>query len=230
MALVAAKHAEAMHHNQAGDSYEKCLKAVSEALELARTTGVHVLDPMILGQGVYSALKFGDGATVENLLDQMAASSHSFRPWEACLLSSSPDPGKACLRGAFNQASLHAEMALKFSEQVGSATSSVRCHLARAHVMHQLGKPRKATEHLNRAIKISRLLKAKNLEFGAFLAKALFALDQGEENSGLNSLRKALAIGRENDYFNTLIDRPFALVSLCLQALESEIEVPYVRS
>ncbi len=228
LALVAAKHAEAMHHNQAGDSYEKCLKAVSEALELARTTGVHVLDPMILGQGVYSALKFGDRATVENLLDQMAASSHSFRPWEACfyhLLRTR----EGLLRGAFNQASLHAEMALKFSEQVGSPTSSVRCHLARAHVMHQLGKPRKATEHLNRAIKISRLLKAKNLEFGAFLAKALFALDQGEENSGLNSLRKALAIGRENDYFNTFIDRPFALVSLCLQALESEIEVPYVQ-
>ena len=228
LALVAAKHAEAMHHNQAGDSYEKCLKAVSEALELAQTTGVHVLDPMILGQGVYSALRVGDRATVENLLDQMAASSHSFRPWEACfyhLLRTR----EGLLRGAHNQASLHAEIALKYSEQVGSPTSSVRCHLARAHVMHQLGKPRKAAEHLTQAIRISRLVKAKNLEFGAFLAKGFFALDQGEENSGLNSLRKALAIGRENDYFNTFIDRPFALVSLCLKALESEIEVPYVQ-
>ena len=83
-ALVAAKHAEAMHYNQAGESHEKCLKAVSEALELARTTGVHRLDLMVLGQGVYSALKAGDRETVENLLDQMAAASQSFRPWEAC--------------------------------------------------------------------------------------------------------------------------------------------------
>ena len=76
---------------------------------------------------------------------------------------------------------------------------------------------------------ISRLIKAKNLEFCAFLAKALFALEQGEEASGLTSLRKALAIGKEDGYCNTFIDRPFAMGSLCMKALESGIEVPYVQ-
>jgi tetratricopeptide (TPR) repeat protein len=228
LALVAAKHAEAMHYNQAGESHEKCLKAVSESLELARTTGVHRLDLMVLGQGVYSALKAGDRETVENLLDQMAASSQSFRPWEACfyhLLRTR----EGLLRGAFKQASLHAEMALKCSEEVGSPISSVRCHLAKAHVMHQLGKPRKAAEHLARAVTISRRIKAKNSEFWAFLAKALFALEQGEEASGLTSLRKALAIGREEGYSNTFIDRPFAMARLCVKALEKGIAVPYVQ-
>jgi DNA-binding SARP family transcriptional activator len=225
---VAAKHAEAMHYSQAEESHEKCLKAVSESLELARTTGVHRLDLMVLGQGVNSALKAGDRETVENLLDQMAASSQSFRPWEACfyhLLRTR----EGLLRGAFKQASLHAEMALKCSEEVGSPISSVRCHLATAHVMHQLGKPRKAAEHLARAMTISRRIKAKNSEFWAFLAKALFALEQGEEASGLTSLRKALAIGREEGYFITFIDRPFAMARICVKALEKGIEVPYVQ-
>jgi len=228
LALVAAKHAEAMHYNQAGESHEKCLKAVFESLELARTTGVHRLDLMVLGQGVYSALNAGDGETVANLLDQMAASSQSFKPWEACfyhLLRTR----EGLLQGAFKQASLHAEMALKCSEEVGSPISSVRCHLAKAHVMHQLGKPRKAAEHLARAMTISRRIKAKNSEFWAFLAKALFALEQGKEASGSTSLRKALAIGREEGYFITFIDRPFAMAGLCVKALEKGIEVPYVQ-
>jgi len=228
LALVAAKHAEAMHYSQAGENHEKCLKAVSESLELARTTGVHRLDLMVLGQGVYSSLKAGDRETVANLLDQMAASSQSFKPWEACfyhLLRTR----EGLLRGAFKQASLHAEMALKCSEEVGSPISSVRCHLATAHVMHQLGKPRKAAEHLARAMTISRRIRAKNSEFVAFLAKALFALDQGEEASGLTSLRKALAIGREEGYFITFIDRPFAMARICVKALEKGIEVPYVQ-
>jgi DNA-binding SARP family transcriptional activator len=228
LALVAAKHAEAMHYSQAEESHEKCLKAVSESLELARTTGVHRLDLMVLGQGVNSALKAGDRETVENLLDQMAASSQSFRPWEACfyhLLRTR----EGLLQGAFKQASLHAEMALQCSEEVGSPISSVRCHLATAHVMHQLGKPRKAAEYLARAMTISRRIKAKNSEFWAFLAKALFALEQGEEASGLTSLRKALAIGREEGYFITFIDRPFAMARLCVKALEKGIEVPYAQ-
>ena len=228
LALVAAKHAEAMHYNQAVENHEKCLKAVSESLELARTTGVHRLDLMVLGQGVLSALKAGDRETAANLLDQMAASSQSFKPWEACfyhLLRTR----EGLLRGAFKQASLHAEMALQCSEEVGSPISSVRCHLAAAQVMHQLGKPRKAAEHLARALTISRRIRAKNTEFSAFLAKALFSLEQGKEASGLTSLRKALTIGREEEYFITFIDRPFAMAGLCVKALEKGIEVPYVQ-
>jgi LuxR family transcriptional regulator, maltose regulon positive regulatory protein len=73
-------------------------------------------------------------------------------------------------------------------------------------------------------------MKGKNSEFVAFLAKALFALEQGKEASGLTSLRRALAIGREEGYFITFIDRPFAMAGLCVKAIEKGIEVPYVQA
>ena len=210
------------------DPHEKCLNAVSDALELAQTTGIHRLDHMLLGQGVVSALNAGDHKAAEELLDKMAFSSRSFKPWEACFYHLLKTRA-GLLKGDPRQASLHAEMALKLSEDAGSPISSVRCHLASAHAMHELGKAQEAADHLARTLSISRQIRAKNTEFWALLAEALFALDQGKEASALNSLRKALAIGKEEGYFNTFIDRPFAMARLCVAALEAGIEVEYVQ-
>jgi DNA-binding SARP family transcriptional activator len=95
--------------------------------------------------------------------------------------------------------------------------------------MHELGKAQEAADHLAHALKISRQIKAKNTEFWALLAEALFALDRGKKSSALTSLQKALIIGKEEGYFNTFIDRPFAMARLCVAALEAGIEVDYVR-
>ena len=228
LVLLSARFAEAMYYSVSAVSYEKCLKAVSDALELAQTTGIHRLDHMLLGQGAVSALSAGDHKAAEELLDKMAFPLRSFKPWEACfyhLLKTRV----SLLKGDPRQASLHAEMALKLSEDAGSPVSSVRCHLAKAHAMHELGKAHEAADHLARALTISQQIKGKNTEFYALLAEALFALDQGERSSALIPLQKAMAIGKKKEYFITLIDRPFAMASLCVTALEARIEVDYVQ-
>jgi len=61
------------------------------------------------------------------------------------------------------------------------------------------------------------------------MAKALFALDQGDEEACLQSLKEALAMGREGKYFDTYIDQPSAMIRLCSKALEAGIEVEYVQ-
>jgi LuxR family maltose regulon positive regulatory protein len=60
-------------------------------------------------------------------------------------------------------------------------------------------------------------------------AEALFALNQDEEVSGLNSLRKALAIGREGKFLDTSIDLQSDIAKVCAKALEAKIEVEYVQ-
>jgi len=81
LVLLLARFAEAMYYSVSAGSYEKCLKAVSDALELAQTTGIHRLDHMLLGQGVVSALSASDHKAAEKLLDKMAFSLRSFKPW-----------------------------------------------------------------------------------------------------------------------------------------------------
>jgi len=228
LVLLSARFAEAMYYSVSARSHEKCLKAVSDALELAQATGIHRLDHMLLGQGVVSALIVGDHKAVEELLDKMAFSLRSFKPWEACFYHLLKTRA-SLLKGDPRQASLHAEMALKLSEDVGSPMSSVRCHLAKAHAMHELGKAEEAKKHLVHSFSIARQINAKNSEFWALWAEALFALDQGEKASTLASLQKALAIGKEEGYFITYIDRPSGMATLCIKALEARIEVEYVQ-
>jgi DNA-binding SARP family transcriptional activator len=61
------------------------------------------------------------------------------------------------------------------------------------------------------------------------LARALFAFDRKDEASGLISLRSALALGKEGEYFGTWGPLPHDLVRLCMKALEYGIEVEYVQ-
>ena len=142
LALLAARFAEAMYYSLSEGSHEKCLQAVSDALDLAQRTGIHRLNHMLSGQAVGSALNAGDYKTAEELLDKMALPARSFKPWEACFYHLLKTRA-GLLKGDPRQASLHAEMALKLSEDAGSPISSVRCYLASAHAMHELGKAQK---------------------------------------------------------------------------------------
>jgi DNA-binding SARP family transcriptional activator len=92
--------------------------------------------------------------------------------------------------------------------------------------MHRLGKDQEAEDHLSHALSIPQ---SKIRQFLVLMAEALFALDRGGEASGLSSLRKALAIGKEGKYPDPHVDQPSAMAMLCEKALEAGIEVEYVQ-
>jgi len=61
------------------------------------------------------------------------------------------------------------------------------------------------------------------------MIKAHFHFEGDDEVSGLLSLRKALAIGKERGFLNTYVDQPAVTAGLCMRALDEGIEVPYVQ-
>jgi DNA-binding SARP family transcriptional activator len=64
----------------------------------------------------------------------------------------------------------------------------------------------------------------------ALLSKAQFLLDGGDEPGGLDVLRKAMAIGREMQYWNLFWWwRPKTMTRLCAAALQAGIEPGYAR-
>jgi DNA-binding SARP family transcriptional activator len=132
-------------------------------------------------------------------------------------------------RGELGQASLHAEIALKFSKMVGSPISTVQCHLLKAQVLHEMAKNREAAYHLTQTFSLARGMGSKIAEFYGLLTEAHFALDQGKESSALTSLKKALTMGKEKGYFTSLLDWPSSMARLCSKALEAGIEIEYVR-
>jgi LuxR family maltose regulon positive regulatory protein len=222
-----AKFAEVTYYRYMG-LHEPCLKALSEGLEISRLSGIQIMNHMFLGQGVLSALNVNDSSTAAKMLDQMGSSLGRFKPWDACFYYLM-GTREALHREDLKPASHHAELALKFSTQVGAPISSVLCHLVKAQVMHALGKRKEAKKHLARSWWLARLIKSKIDEFYSLLTEALFSLDEGKEAAGLASLRKALAIGREEGYVSLFLGPPSAAARLCVKALENGIEVPYVQ-
>jgi ATP/maltotriose-dependent transcriptional regulator MalT/DNA-binding SARP family transcriptional activator len=227
VALILAKYIEATYYSQIR-LHEKSLKSVFDGLDLSRTTGMHVSDFALLGAGVSSALMANDPTIAGKLLEEMASHLREQKPWMKCfyhLLRTQ----EALLRENPEEASLHAEMSLKQSIDVGSPLSSLYCHLVKAHVMNHLRKEKEATKHLTAAVNIARQIKSKIFQFWVLLAKSLFAFDQGEEAPALTSLREALCLGREGGYLNTFIYQSSTMVRVCEKALEAGIEVEYVQ-
>ena len=222
-----AKFAEVTYYRYLG-LHEPCLNALSEAVEISRISGIQTMTHMFLGQGVLSALNVNDSITAAKLLEKMGSSLGRFKPWDACfyyLLGAQ----EALLREDLRQASHRGDLALKFSIQVGAPISSVLCHLVKAQVMHALGNPKGAKEHLARAFWFARRIKSKIRGFYSLSTEALFLLDNGVEAPGLATLRRALAVGREEGYVNLFLGPPSAAARLCVKALENGIEVPYVQ-
>jgi hypothetical protein len=54
---------EAAYYRDVG-LYEKCIKAVSNTLELSRTTGIRMFDPILLYHGLSSALNVNNGCKI----------------------------------------------------------------------------------------------------------------------------------------------------------------------
>lgn len=208
--------------------HEKCLKAVSAAMELSRTTGIHTYDISILCQGAMSALALNDHKTASSFLEEMEPRLSRARPWDACIYHQTKTH-EALFRGDIEQASVHSELATKFLNESGVAMFTGYDHIRQAYVRHAQGRHREASEHLVQAVAFGRRVKGPNNEYAALLAEALFALDQGEEAAGLLSLKKSFALGRGKGYFGAWGPLPAGMARLCIKALQAGIEVEYTQ-
>ncbi len=165
------------------------------------------MDCKLSSQAIYSALKADDCKVAEKLLERMDS---SFGPRRLMELSEYYflKTRLAILRGDPRTASLHAEASLRSVIEVKSPFFLGLRYLSKAHVAHELGRHRRAQEYCAHALSIARKTQNTLLTFSVFLAEAFFALDQGKESSGLQSLHKALAIGNSQGYLNTFPDNP----------------------
>jgi len=133
------------------------------------------------------------------------------------------------LRSELAAASTHAELGLKTTMNFGLYSALGVTYLVAAQAMHSIGKHREAWNHLYDAFRLAERFRSKIWEYSGLMIEAHFHFEQGDEASGLTSLRKALVIGKERGYLNTYVDQPAVTARLCMKALEEGIEVPYVQ-
>lgn len=113
---------------------------------------------------------------------------------------------------------------------MGSQFSTIFCHILNARVLYEAGEHQTANEHLNKAVHLSQLTRAKHLVFHGLMLKARFALKQDHAEAGLKVLGEALALGKEIGLYHIMIESRPNVARLCAVALEHGIEVNYVTT
>ncbi|HSQ53694.1 MAG TPA: AAA family ATPase, partial [Candidatus Bathyarchaeia archaeon] len=208
--------------------HDRCRKVVAEGIELADTTGVHLMDYLLNGHGAISSLHGGDLQTARGFLRKMASRLSAARPWEEAFYHRIA-AWEALHREDRAQALFHSDRSLTMCEEVGNPWTEALVLLQRSFILHEEGQAEKASRHLKRALRVGKVSGMHFIRFACLLAEAYFSLVRRDEATGLTPLREGLRIGREKGYIDVYLWRPGMLETVAAKAMEKGIETGYVR-
>ena len=227
--LLAWKFSEAVMYAMSASTHRKSIQAVSEGLEITRQSGVHIWDNTLFCHGVYGSFYVGDivrageflkkvESTLESNRRNSVAQYHFLTAWYNLLI------------GNISSASVHAEKAVRLAVETGTTIPEIICRFVMAQILHATEKFPQALTHLSIAHDLACKFGSSLFEYVSLLTEAQFAMDKGEETTCLESLHKAMALGKEQGYFTTVFFwLPSVMARLCAKALENGIEVDYVQ-
>jgi two-component SAPR family response regulator len=227
LARLTVSWLEAAHANLTS-RYDSGREAVSEGLALAEVVGVHVMDYMLMGQGVLCCLKAGDSATAKKYLGKMASSLPTAKAWEVSFYHYVA-AWEALLRGDLAKAAPHSSLSLNLCEEVGNPWTCFLVHLLRTFLFHAAGEEGKPAEELAMACQVGAQSRNEYTQFAGLLTQAFFYLQEGNESAALLSLREGMRIGREKGYVNLYMWLPGVMERVVAKALEAGIEVAYTQ-
>lgn len=209
-------------------AHDSCFKTVSEGLELAEESGVHIMDVLLAVESAYAALTAGDSVAAERFLHRIAQTLHLASKCNMISYHYARSL-EALLRGDLSLACSEQERGLKLLLEFGMLQLEAICRAFSAQILLARRDDPGAEQHLSRSLEIARKGKSSFVAYMVFLTEAQMALDCGQEQRSLDTLTKAIALGREHGYVNTYTWRSDVMARLCAKALEAEIEVEYVK-
>jgi ATP/maltotriose-dependent transcriptional regulator MalT/DNA-binding SARP family transcriptional activator len=221
--------AEAMLYNSSAELQGQADHSIVEGLEIARKSGVHVMDALLYLQGIASALNKGDKDGAHEFLSKMektiGVSKHAHSAHYFCFLSR-----YLVLVNDIPQAVASAKESLRYIEKAGLPVSETLIRLTLAQVLYQSGDHEEAGRQFEDATWVSAQTGSSYCAYLCDMTSAYFSFEEGDYDKGLGSLRKAFTIGRQKG-FVTMIHfwRPDIIGYLCVRALEAGIEVEYAK-
>ena len=223
------KHTEAMFYNTSVEYQEKALQSVIEGLEEAKKTGVRVVTPLLLNQGVVSSLNQGNPKRAEEFLLQLEKTLRSGSRTHAGhyhYLSACHD----LYTGKVSRAALSAKKSLELVQETGVPVSEVLTRLVLSHALYETGNDDEASRELAATKRAVAQTGSFYFDYLCGLTEAYFQDARGDENAALESLRKAMTLGRQKGFATHLYFwRPAVMSRLCGKALAAGIEIEYAQ-
>ncbi len=202
---------------------------IKDCITIAEETGLHILDPAILGHGVYTFLSAGDTESAGKFLAELEKTVDSGRRMHTAHYYHIAAWYHQVI-GDYHQAVVLARKAVALIEEAGAPFPGGYARLGLALALHETGDDREAFHHLAAAKEISNRTGSMYLKYLAHLASAHFAFDNASDDEGKEAVQNALHCGRQNNY-TALVNfwRPDIMTRICHKALEADIEKIYVH-
>lgn len=209
--------------------YKKSLGTVEEGLHIAGETGISIFNQIFFGLGVYNSLSLGDLKNARLYLDKLSSMmERSSRRFDviyyhrvAALV--------ALNTGDMATAVEHAAACVKISEELGAPHIHNIHEATLAYVLAEAGRHREALRLTGKVRKLSRRMESVLFPYACSLTEAIIFLYRGEDKLCVESLAKAVEIGKGYGIRVPLFIRPSSFASLCAKALEAGIEVEYIQ-
>jgi LuxR family maltose regulon positive regulatory protein len=208
-------------------NHDAAADALGRSEAIADEYGLSFIRPAVLTQRALLALSFGDLQCAGALLPRLEAAINPARRMDLALFHSALS-WYECQRGDYGSARKHAKSAVDGAFEAGAVTIQTYCLLGRAHLLLELGEPARALASV-RSLRLRAAGASRLLEFDTLLLEAFSAFQTGDTAGALSLLRAGLAIGREQNYLNTLRWSAKITVRLLCRALEAGIETGYAQ-
>ncbi|MEN6623724.1 MAG: BTAD domain-containing putative transcriptional regulator [Smithella sp.] len=229
LSQIAFKGAEALWYNASADFEGKAIQTISEGLNIALKTGIHVLDPTLLSYGITTSFIQGDMGKAGEFLSRMektvkeesrAFAGHYFylSAWHSVLSGNLPI---GIILGT---------KSLNLYEEAGIPILVCLTRILLAYAFHESGDYKKAQAHLDLAKEMALAMRSDYFSYLIHLADAYFKLAQQNSSSAMDALRTAMTIGRQNNFTTMLYFWcPAVFSRLCALAIAEDIEVEYAK-
>ena len=217
----------AMHAWNTAD-FDRAYEFVDRAIGTGQTHGVHVLDALVFGQGVYTALSEQALERAQRFLSAMESALLPIRSLDRGFFFHLRF-GYRLAAGDLAGAKADIETALVFAEDAGAPFLTLLNVMGLAMLLTEERQPELALVEIERGLQLARAFDARNIVFAALLLKADALLSLRDLDEAAEATRAALTLGRENTYNNTTpFWSPKTTARVCAFALQREIEGEYV--
>ena len=225
---------------------EECDRVVTQGLERAQATGVHLMDYHLVSQSLIAALTVGDTKRAARYLSEnkkyippghpvLQAHHQGLVAWEALL------------RGDLATAYASGRSAFKIFKTAGSPFVRGLMHQIMAVLLFARGAHPQAQAMLAQAERIAKGMKSKDILIPCLLLKADMSLSREglrlrrsrsapaggparvRASRGLRILSEAMRMARQQGLVAHMWSHPGTMSRLCAMAVEAGIEVPYVQ-
>ena len=218
-----------VQYNLGTGLHHELMDGVNKGLAISRETGVHVQDLWLRLHAIMSLLNRRDLKSAEAWIEKMSPMVEQLPNWVRTVYHGQL-ARMALIKKDLDHALSEGKQSLYFANKNKNRFTYANAQLMLVQICNQTGRREEALEYLEQGRRYFAQTDCRTHVALASLLEAQFAFERGDNDNGLELLRKSFVLARECDFVFGLVDDPAVTVQMCEKALEEGIEAEYVRT